>query len=215
MIGSIKKLVISNNNFTYIICTFIVMLSLSSFTLGNNSEQEVMLTLIWICTTFVLQISTNNLFASDYRDGILEQIFIQPLSSRFIIAYEIFVHWLLFGLPISVISSIFSFVVLGNNIEYSIAVGLSLLLNTLIVINISATGNALMIGRNNLASCISQVLVLPIIMPTFVYFKLLVQFKSLSLNTHALLMTALIFAVLIVNSTIAAHMALKFAVEQD
>ncbi|MGL9718332.1 MAG: heme exporter protein CcmB [Wolbachia sp.] len=215
MIGLVKKLAMSNNNFTYIICIFIVMLSLSSFTLENNSKQEVMLTLTWICATFVLQISTSNLFASDYHDGILEQIFIQPLSSKFIIAYKIFTHWLLFGLPISIISSIFSFVVLDNNIEYSVAVGLSLLLNTLIVINISATGNALMIGRNNLASGISQILVLPIIMPTFVYFKLLVQFGGLSLNTHILLITALIFAILIVNSTIAAHMALKFAVEQD
>ncbi|WP_255453389.1 hypothetical protein [Wolbachia endosymbiont of Atemnus politus] len=72
-----------------------------------------------------------------------------------------------------------------------------------------------MIGQNNLASGISQILVLPITMPTFVYFKLLVQFESLSLNIHILLITALIFAILIVNSIIAAHMALKFAVEQD
>ncbi|MDM8334875.1 heme exporter protein CcmB [Wolbachia pipientis] len=215
MIGLIKKLVIDNKGFTYITCIFIIMLSLSSFTLENNSKQEVMLTLTWICATFVLQISTNNLFISDYHDGILEQIFIQPISSKLIIAYKIFAHWLLFGLPISLISCMFSFVVLGNGIEYSITVGLSLLLNTLIVINISATGNALVAGRNSLTSGISQILVLPIVMPAFVYFKLLVQFKSLSLNANILLITALIFAILIVNSTIAAHMALKFAVEQD
>lgn len=215
MIGLIKKLATHDKNFTYIICVFIVMLSLSLFTLENNSEQEVMLTLTWICATFVLQISTNNLFASDYHDGILEQIFIQPLSSKLIITCKIFAHWLLFGLPISVISSIFSFVVLGNNTEHSIAVGLSLLLSTLIVINISAVGNALMIGRNNLVSGMSQILVLPIIMPVFIYFKLLVQLESLSLSIHTLLITALIFAILVVNSIIATHMALKFAVEQD
>ncbi|MDR2978361.1 MAG: heme exporter protein CcmB [Rickettsiales bacterium] len=215
MIGLIKKLVIYDKNFTYIICVFIVMLSLSLFTFENNSEQEVMLTLTWICATFVLQISTNNLFASDYHDGILEQIFIQLLSSKFIITCKIFAHWLLFGLPISVISSIFSFVVLGNNIKHSIVVGLSLLFSMLIVINISAVGNALMIGRNNLVSGMSQILVLPIIMPVFIYFKLLVQLESLSLNIHTLLITALIFAILIVNSIIAAHIALKFAVEQD
>ncbi|MGL9681720.1 MAG: heme exporter protein CcmB [Wolbachia sp.] len=215
MIGLLKKLVIYDKNFTYIICVFTVMLSLSLFTLENNSEQEVMLILTWICSTFVLQISTNNLFASDYQDGILEQIFIQPLSSKLIITCKIFAHWLLFGLPISVISSIFSFVVLGNNTKYSIAVGLSLLLITLIVINISAVGNALIIGRNNLVSGISQILVLPIIMPIFIYFKLLVQFESLSLNINKLLITALIFTILTINSIIAAHMALKFAVEQD
>ncbi|MCM1001191.1 MAG: heme exporter protein CcmB [Wolbachia endosymbiont of Melophagus ovinus] len=215
MIGLIKKLAIYDKNFTYIISVFIVMLSLSLFTLENNSEQEVMLTLTWICATFVLQISTSNLFASDYHDGILEQIFIQPLSSKLIITCKIFAHWLSFGLPISAISSIFSFVVLGNNIEYSIAVGLSLLLSTLIVINISAVGNALMIGRNNLVSGMSQILVLPIIMPVFIYFKLLVQLESLSLNIHTSLITAFIFAILIINSIIATHMALKFAVEQD
>ncbi|MCV3769192.1 MAG: heme exporter protein CcmB [Wolbachia pipientis] len=215
MIGLIKKLIISNSDFIYIICIFIIMLSLSSFSLGSNSEQEVMLALIWICTTFVLQISTSNLFASDYYDGILEQIFIQPLSSKFIIVCKIFTHWILFGLPISVISSIFIFIVWGYGIEYSITAGLSLLLTILVVINISATGNALMIGRNNLASGVSQILVLPIIMPTFVYFKLLVQFKSLSLDIHILFVTALIFIILLINSTIAIHMALKFAIEQD
>ncbi|OWZ25773.1 heme exporter protein CcmB [Wolbachia endosymbiont of Wuchereria bancrofti] len=215
MISSIGRLAIDSKNFIYAICAFIIMLSLSSFALESSSKQEIMLTLIWICTTFVLQISTSNLFVFDYHDGILEQIFIQPFSPRFVIAYKIFVHWLLFGLPISVISSIFSFVVLSSNIEHSIAVGLSLLLNTLIIINISATGNALVVGRNNLASGISQILVLPIIMPTFVYFKLLVHFEGLFLSIHMLLITALIFAILMVNGTIATHMALKFAVEQN
>ncbi|MFL3876328.1 heme exporter protein CcmB [Wolbachia endosymbiont of Trichogramma kaykai] len=215
MISLVKKLVTNDNNHTYIVCIFIIMLSLSSYTLENNSKQEVILTLTWICATFVLQISTNNLFTSDYHDGILEQIFLQPLSSRLIVAYKIFAHWLSFGLPISVISFMFSFAILGNNIEHSVAVAVSLLFNTLIIINISATGNALMIGRNNLASGVSQILVLPMIMPTFVYFKLLTQFENLSLNIYTLLITILIFVILIVNSTITTHIALKFAVEQD
>lgn len=209
MISIVKKLAIVDKNLIYIVTIFIIMLSLSSFALENNDKQEIML---WICATFVLQISTNNLFTSDYHDGILEQIFIQPISSRLIIAYKIFAHWLSFGLSISVISLIFSFAVLGCSIEHSIAVGVSLLFNTLIIINISATGNALVIGR---ASGVSQILVLPMIMPTFVYFKMLTQFESLFSNIYTLLITILIFAILIVNSTIAIHMALKFAVEQD
>ncbi|APR97894.1 heme exporter protein CcmB [Wolbachia endosymbiont of Folsomia candida] len=216
MINSVRKLIVDKKNFTYTVCLFIIMLSLSSFSIeNNNNKQEVMLTLTWICAAFVLQISTSNLFSSDYHDGILEQIFIQPFSSKLIITYKIFAHWLLFGLPISMISFIFSFIVLDNNVEYSTAVGLSLLFNTLIIINISATGNALVIGRNNLASGISQILVLPMIMPTFVYFKLLTQFEALSLNINILLITVLIFLTLIANSSIATHMALKFAVEQD
>ncbi|NUY39623.1 transcriptional regulator [Wolbachia endosymbiont of Litomosoides brasiliensis] len=215
MIGSIGRLAVNSKNFVYTICIFIIMLSLSSFALESNSKQEVMLTLIWICVTLILQASTSNLFISDYHDGILEQIFIQPFSSRLIIAYKIFIHWLLFGLPISVISSIFSLIVLGDSIERSIAVGLSLLLNALIIVSISATGNALMVGRNDLTLGISQILVLPTIMPTFIYFKLLVHFESLFLSIHMLFITALIFAILMVNSTIATHMALKFAVEQD
>ncbi|WP_168464755.1 heme exporter protein CcmB [Wolbachia endosymbiont of Ctenocephalides felis wCfeT] len=216
MVRLVKKLTTNNKNFIYIMCIFIIMLSLSSFSLeNNNNKQEIMLTLVWICATFVLQISTSNLFTSDYHDGILEQIFIQPFSSKLIIIYKIFAHWLAFGLPISLIFFIFDFVIESNSIEQSTVVALSLLFNTLIIINISATGNALMIGRNNLASGISQVLVLPIIMPTFVYFKLLAQFENLPLNINILLVTILIFAILIVSSTLATNMALKFAVEQD
>ncbi|MGL9725886.1 MAG: heme exporter protein CcmB [Wolbachia sp.] len=215
MISIVKKLAIVDRNLIYIVTIFIIMLNLSSFALENNNKQEIMLTLTWICATFVLQISTNNLFISDYHDGTLEQIFVQPLSSRLIIAYKIFAHWLSFGLSISVISLIFSFAILGCSIEHSMAVGVSLLFNTLIIINISATGNALIIGRSNLASGVSQILVLPMIMPTFVYFKMLIQFKNLFSNIYTLLITILIFAVVIVSSTIAIHMALKFAVEQD
>lgn len=216
MISSVRKLIIDNKNFIYMMCIFIMMLSLSSFSLEDNSnKQEIMLTLIWICVTFILQISTGNLFAPDYHDGILEQIFIQPFSPKLFIACKIFSHWLLFGLSISIISFIFSIVVLGNNINYSTAIGLSLLLNTLMIISISSTGNALMIGRNHLVSGISQILVLPIIMPTFVYFKLLTQLENALLSFDKMLITTLVFAVLIVNSTIATYMALKFAVEQD
>jgi heme exporter protein B len=213
--GMVRKVIRVNRNLIYIICLFVIMLSLSSFALEKHSEQEVMLTLIWICATFVLQISTSNLFASDYHDGVLEQIFIQPFSSKFTVTYKIFAHWLLFGLPISLISSIFSLIVLGNNVKNSVAIGLSLLFNTLIIINISAAGNSLMIGRSNLASGISQILVLPMIMPTFIYFKLLIQLEHLFINVHILLITTLIFTILITTSTIASHMALKFAIEYD
>ena len=216
MISSVRKLVIDNKNFIYMMCIFIIMLSLSAFTLeDNNNKQEIMSTLMWVCTAFVLQISTGNLFSSDYQDGILEQIFIQPFSPKIITIYKILSHWLLFGLPISIISFIFSIVVLENSISYSIAVSLSLLINTLIIINISAVGNALMVGRSNVVSGISQILVLPLIMPTFIYFKLLTQLENAFLSFDKMMITALVFAVLIINSVIATHIALKFAVEQD
>ncbi|WP_253299879.1 heme exporter protein CcmB [Wolbachia endosymbiont of Chironomus riparius] len=199
---------------SYIVCLFIIMLSLSLFILEKHDKQELILALIWICTTFVLQISTSNLFTSDYHEGILEQIFIQPISSRFIIFCKIFTHWILFGLPISVVSFIF-IEALYNSIEYSIKVGLSLLINTLMIINISATGHSLTIGKSVAASAISQILVLPMIMPTFVYFELLIKSEYLPLNIQVLSMTTLVFIVLIANSTIATYVALKFAIEQD
>ncbi|WFW29752.1 MAG: heme exporter protein CcmB [Wolbachia endosymbiont of Menacanthus eurysternus] len=216
MINLLKKLVIHDKNFViYILSVFVIMLSLFSFTLGDNSEQEVILTLIWICTTSVLQISTNGLFTSDYCDGILEQIFIQPLSSKFIIICKIFVHWLLFGFPISVISSIFNFEIFGNSIENSIAIGLFLLFSTFVIINISAVGNALTVGKNNLVPGVSQILILPITVPVFISFKLLVYFESLFLDIYTLFIVVLIFAILLVNSIIATYVALKFAIEFD
>ncbi|MDN5247755.1 MAG: heme exporter protein CcmB [Wolbachia endosymbiont of Tyrophagus putrescentiae] len=199
-------------DFTHTIFLFMIMLSLSLFALDNHYEQEVVLTIIWICTAFTLQISTSYLFASDYHDGVLEQIFIQPRSSRLAVFYKIFFHWLLLGIPISAIACIFSITVLDYNIKYVITMGLSLLFNILIIINISATGHSLMLGKSNLAATTSQILILPMLMPTFVYFKLL---TSTELNINILLITALIFITLIANSLLATHTALKFAIEQD
>jgi heme exporter protein B len=203
------KIKIIAKDYTHIVSLFSIMLILVSFSLGNYNQHEVILTLIWICATFVLQISTSRLFATDYYNGMLEQFFIQPVSSRLIIVYKVFTHWLIFGLSISLISSTFSFIILGHCIKYAIAIGLSLLFNTLVIVSISATGNALTIGSS---SVISQILVLPILMPTFVYFKLLL---NNAVSIYIILATILIFIILIINSIMATHAALQLAVKQD
>ncbi|UWI83255.1 heme exporter protein CcmB [Wolbachia endosymbiont of Howardula sp.] len=194
---------------------FIIMMSVSSFTcVSINTVDETLLTLTWICTTCVLQISTGNLFISDYRQGILEQYFIQPVSSHLIIAFKIFNHWLLFGVSMSIIAAIFH-CFSGESMTRSLTLGISLLFNTLIIINISAVGHALMIGQENLTSEISQILILPLIMPTFIYFKLLAQCTSVLVTTYMLFITLLICIIVIVNSALATHMALRYAIEQD
>ncbi|MBV0899623.1 MAG: heme exporter protein CcmB [Wolbachia endosymbiont of Fragariocoptes setiger] len=190
-------------------CLFVIMISLSSFAL-EESKKDTVLIVMWICSTLVLQISTNNLFTSDYNSGILEQIFIQPSSTlKFIIVYKIFLHWISFGLSISIISFIFNIVILESSLQNAIRVGLSLLANSLTIISLSITGSALTIGKG---SGISSILVLPMIMPTFAYFRILTQ---QSLSIQLLFIVFLISTILIINSTIATYTALKFAVEHD
>ncbi|OEY86571.1 transcriptional regulator [Wolbachia pipientis] len=198
--------------YVHIISLFIIMLILVSFSLENYNNNEIILALVWTCATFILQVSTSKLFVSEYNDGTLEQIFIQPISSRLTVAYTIFTHWLIFGLSLSIISAIFSLAIFSNSTKYAITIGLSLLFNTSVIVSISATGNALTLGKNDLASVVSQVLVLPLLMPAFIYFKLLIDHE---ITIHIILVTILIFIISIANSIIATHAALKLAVEQD
>ncbi|WP_333023230.1 heme exporter protein CcmB [Wolbachia endosymbiont of Pentidionis agamae] len=202
-----------NKDFIYIMCLFSIMLNFSLFVLDNTNKVESAPILTWICTTFALQASIHNLFFIDYYNGILEQIFIQSHSSRLVITCKILIHWILFGLPISFISLIVNIVILESNMQYSLIMCLSLLFYTLIIISISAAGYSLTISNNHLTSGISQILVLPIIMPTFIYFKFFVEYKFFDFGIISI--TLLVSVVLLIISIFTTHIALKFAIQEN
>lgn len=194
-----------SSNLINVIALFIAMLILALFV--TKDVEEVKVVLVWICATFALQMSMHNLFESDYNDGTLEQIFICNYSSQLIIFLKIFAHWLCFGLPIAVISFVIDVIILGSN---SILLILALLLNTIGIVFISAVGCSLTIGHNNSAA-ISQVLILPMMIPMFIHF----YFISQACNINVLLIGGLLFIAFITISGFITHMAIKFAIQHS
>ncbi|WP_339046368.1 heme exporter protein CcmB [Candidatus Mesenet endosymbiont of Agriotes lineatus] len=194
-----------SSNLINIIALFIAMLILALF--ATKDVPEVKVILVWICATFALQMSMHNLFESDYNDGTLEQIFIYNYPSQLAIFLKIFAHWLCFGLPIAVISFVIDAIILGSN---SILLILALLLNTIGIVFISAVGCSLTIGHGDSAA-ISQVLILPMMIPMFIHFYFIAQAHDI----NVLLIGGLLFIAFIIISGFVTHTAIKFAIQHS
>ena len=64
--------------------------------------------LLWISILLSMMLSTEDIFLEDFNDGTLEQIIISTSSFPFMIAKKIFIYWIMIGLPISLLSFLFS-----------------------------------------------------------------------------------------------------------
>ena len=63
---------------------------------------------LWIAILISMMLATEDIFIEDYNDGSLEQTIIKNTSFQFLISIRIIVYWLMIGVPISILSFIFS-----------------------------------------------------------------------------------------------------------
>ena len=63
---------------------------------------------LWIAILISMMLATEDIFIEDYHDGSLEQTIIKNTSFQFLISIRIVVYWLMIGVPISILSFIFS-----------------------------------------------------------------------------------------------------------
>ncbi len=63
--------------------------------------------ILWIAALLVIMLATEDIFLEDFNDGTLEQYAILQKNLSFIIGSKVFVYWLVIGVPISIIGTIF------------------------------------------------------------------------------------------------------------
>ena len=63
---------------------------------------------LWIAILISMMLATEDFFIEDFNDGFLEQTVIKKYSFSILISSKIFTYWLLIGLPISILSFVFS-----------------------------------------------------------------------------------------------------------
>ena len=76
---------------------------------------------LWIAILISMMLATEDIFTEDFNDGSLEQTLIKNLSFSISIVTKIFTYWLLIGLPISILSFIFS---LGTTEDFSLSLSI-------------------------------------------------------------------------------------------
>tara|TARA_B100000941_G_scaffold42897_2_gene26170 strand:+ start:1350 stop:1997 length:648 start_codon:yes stop_codon:yes gene_type:complete len=119
---------------------------------------------LWIAILISMILATEDIFTEDYNDGSLEQTIIQESSFQVGIGLKVFVYWFLIGIPVSLLSFIFSFGT-TQNFELSLPIFPLSLISSYIFLNIFVLGNALSLNKG---SVLGALVTMPIALPVLI-----------------------------------------------
>ena len=118
---------------------------------------------LWIAILISMMLATEDIFVEDYNDGSLEQIIIKNASFQFLVSMRIIIYWLMIGIPISILSFVFS---LGTteDMALSLAIFPLALICSYIFLNLFVLGNALSLNKGSLlGALVTMPLALPVL----------------------------------------------------
>ena len=118
---------------------------------------------LWIAILISMMLATEDIFVEDYNDGSLEQIIIKNASFQFLVSMRIIIYWLMIGIPISILSFVFS---LGTSEDMALSLSIFplALICSYIFLNLFVLGNALSLNKGSLlGALVTMPLALPVL----------------------------------------------------
>ena len=164
---------------------------------------------LWIAILISMMLATEDIFIEDYNDGSLEQTIIKNTSFQFLISIRIVVYWLMIGVPISMLSFVFS---LGTSEDLSLSISIIPLsiISSYIFLNLFALGSALSLNKGSLlGALITMPLALPVLIvlgKSIIAFQLGINYLEFILLLLGCLSIIIIAVPIIVSFIIKAHL---------
>ncbi len=164
---------------------------------------------LWIAILISMMLATEDIFIEDYNDGSLEQTIIKNTSFQFLISIRIIVYWLMIGVPISMLSFIFS---LGTSEDLSLSISVIPLsiISSYIFLNLFALGSALSLNKGSLlGALITMPLALPVLIvlgKSIIAFQLGINYLEFILLLLGCLSIIIIAVPIIISFIIKAHL---------
>ena len=164
---------------------------------------------LWIAILISMMLATEDIFIEDYNDGSLEQTIIKNTSFQFLISIRIVVYWLMIGVPISILSFIFS---LGTSEDLLLSISVIPLsiISSYIFLNLFALGSALSLNKGSLlGALITMPLALPVLIvlgKSIIAFQLGINYLEFILLLLGCLSIIIIAVPIIVSFIIKAHL---------
>lgn len=125
------------------------LLVIALFPLGISPEATLLSKtaagMIWVAAMLATLLSLELLFKLDHDDGSLEQLLLAPYPSWSLVLAKVFVHWLMSGLPLILISPVIASMLFLPSQAVPVLM-LSLLLGTPTLSLLGAIGAALVTG---------------------------------------------------------------------
>ena len=123
--------------------------------------------ILWIVALLATLMGSEGLFRSDIEDGSLDQLLLAPQPMYFTILVMLFVHWLLSGVLLALLSPLFA-VMLSLPPAGIASLLLSLLLGSAVMVILGAIGAALTVGLHRGGALIA-LLIVPFYMPVLIF----------------------------------------------
>ena len=175
----------------------------------QNKLEIGFFSVLWIAILISMMLATEDIFIEDYNDGSLEQTIIKNTSFQFLISIRIVVYWLMIGVPISILSFIFS---LGTSEDLLLSISVIPLsiISSYIFLNLFALGSALSLNKGSLlGALITMPLALPVLIvlgKSIIAFQLGINYLEFILLLLGCLSIIIIAVPIIVSFIIKAHL---------
>jgi len=164
---------------------------------------------LWIAILISMMLATEDIFTEDFNDGSLEQMMLKHSSFSSIVSMKTLTYWLLIGVPISILSFIFSF---GTTENFSLSVSILplSLISSYIFLNLFVLGNALSLNKGSvLGALITMPLALPVLIvlgKSLTAIQIGINFISFILLLLGCLSIIMVTVPLVVSYIIKAHL---------
>jgi heme exporter protein B len=123
--------------------------------------------ILWVGALLACLLSLDRIFALDFEDGSLDLLATAPIPLEGVVAAKALAHWLVTGLPLTLLSPVLGILLNLPGPGYAWLV-LSLALGTPALSLIGAFGAALTVGLKR-GGLLLSLLVLPLYVPTLIY----------------------------------------------
>jgi len=178
------------------------LLVIALFPLGISPEATLLSKtaagMIWVAAMLATLLSLELLFKLDHDDGSLEQLLLAPYPSWSLVLAKVFVHWLVSGLPLILISPVIASMLFLPSQAVPVLM-LSLLLGTPTLSLLGAIGAALVTGVRG-GGILLTLLILPLYVPVLIFgtSSVVAAAQGLAVGGHMALLGAMLVLALMV-----------------
>ena len=164
---------------------FVIVIALFPLGIGPTPEDLARIApgVLWVVALLASLLSTDMVFRADHDDGSLEQLVRSPDPLYLLAIAKIAVHWLVTGLPLTLLSPLMGAMLYLPGAAAP-ALVLSLLLGTLTLSLVGGIGAALTVGLRK-GGVILSLLVLPLYIPVLIFAADAVQTAAVGIPVTA------------------------------
>ncbi|MEP5764513.1 MAG: heme exporter protein CcmB [Halieaceae bacterium] len=155
---------------------FLLVVTLFPLGIGPDPSQlsEFAPGILWIVALLASLMAAEGMFRSDYEDGSLEQLLLSPQPLYLSALSYVFAHWLLTGLPLTLISPLFA-MMLQLPAEALPVLLASMALGTAVLSLLGSIGAALTVSLKRGGMLISLI-IMPLYIPVLIFGSSAVRF---------------------------------------